>query len=93
MLGHMSYWVLEYRYTDQEARAAARPDHLAYMGRLHEAGTVVLGGPIGDGGAMVLLRADSEQDVRAVIADDPYTHAGAAGGHVVRPWNVVIGGD
>ena len=37
----MSFWVLEYRYADMDARARIRPEHLAYMNRLHAAGTVV----------------------------------------------------
>ena len=88
----MSYWVLEYRYADMDARARVRADHLAYMGRLHEAGAVLLGGPIDDGGrAMVLLRADSEQAVERIVADDPYTAAGVGADHRIRPWNVVVG--
>ncbi len=89
----MSHWVLEYRYADPDARARVRPDHLAYMTDLHERGVVVMGGPIGDGGgAMVVLRADSEDDVRGVIAADPYTAAGVGSGHSIRPWTVAIGG-
>ena len=89
----MSHWVLEYRYVDPDARARVRPDHLAYMAGLHDRGRVVMGGPVGDGsGALVVLRADSEEEVRAIIADDPYTAAGVAADHVVRPWTVAIGG-
>ena len=89
----MSHWVLEYRYVDPDARARVRADHLAYMAGLHDRGRVVMGGPVGDGsGALVVLRADSEEDVRAIIADDPYTAAGVAADHVVRPWTVAIGG-
>ena len=89
----MSYWVLEYRYADMDARARNREAHLTYMRGLAEAGTVVYGGPIGDGGgAMVLLRADSLADVQAIVDADPYTAAGVGTEHVIRPWNIVIGG-
>ncbi len=89
----MSYWVLEYRYADMDARARAREDHLAYMRGLHEQGRVVYGGPIGDGGgAMVLLRADSLEAVQAIVDADPYTLAGVGADHTIRPWTVVIGG-
>lgn len=88
----MSYWVLEYRYADMDARARTRDAHLAYMGRLHDAGTVVYGGPIGDGGgAMVLLRAETVAEVQAIVDADPYTAAGVGAEHVIRPWNVVLG--
>ena len=87
----MSYFVLEYRYADMEARARVRPEHLAYMRSLLQEGTVVLAGPVGDGsGAMVVLRADSEVEARRVIRDDPYTAAGVGVDQVLRPWNVVI---
>ena len=90
----MSHWVLEYRYTDPDARARVRPDHLAYMAGLHQQGVVVMGGPVGDGsGALVILRVDSEDAVRAIIAADPYTAAGVGAGHVIRPWTVAIGGN
>ena len=91
MLGLMSFFVLEYRYDDLDARARVRPDHLAYAQSLHENGTVVLAGPIGDGsGAMMVLQADSEEEAAKVIENDPYTAAGVGVDHVLRPWNVVV---
>jgi uncharacterized protein len=87
----MSFFVLEYRYADLDARARVRPDHLAYAKTLHDNGTVVLAGPIGDGsGAMMVLKADSEQEAAQVVANDPYTAAGVGVDHVLRPWNVVV---
>ena len=43
--------------------------------------------------ALVVLRVDSEDEVRAIIAADPYTAAGVGADHVVRPWTVAIGGN
>lgn len=87
----MSFFVLEYRYADLDARARIRPDHLAYMKSLHESGTVVLAGPVGDGsGAMVVLQAGSEDEAAQVVKNDPYTAAGVGVDHVLRPWNVVV---
>lgn len=87
----MTFFVLEYRYADLDARARVRPDHLAYMNALQEAGKVILAGPVGDGsGAMVVLHVDSEQEAQKVVSDDPYTAAGVGADHVIRPWNVVI---
>ncbi len=89
----MSHWVLEYRYVDMDARARVRPDHLAFMSGLLEAGQVLAAGPIGDGGgAMAVFRADDEHAMRAIIAADPYTAAGVTSDHVLRPWQVVVGG-
>jgi uncharacterized protein YciI len=87
----MSYFVLEYRYADLDARARVRPDHLAYLQSLHENGTLVLAGPVGDGsGAMMVLKVGSEEEAARVIENDPYTVAGVGVGHVLRAWNVVI---
>jgi uncharacterized protein len=86
----MSYFVLEYRYADLDARARVRPDHLAYLQSLYENGTLVLAGPVGDGsGAMMVLRVGSEDEAATVIREDPYTAAGVCVDHVLRPWNVV----
>jgi len=87
----MSFFVLEYRYADLDARARVRPDHLAYLSSLQEEGTVVLAGPVGDGsGAMMVLRVGSGEEARRVVEGDPYTAAGVAVDHVLRPWNVVV---
>ena len=87
----MSFFVLEYRYADLDARARVRPDHLAYLQSLLEEGTVVLAGPVGDGsGAMMVLQVGSEEEARGVVKRDPYTAAGVGADHVLRPWNVVI---
>lgn len=87
----MSYFVLEYRYADMDARARVRPEHLAYANKLFEQGTLVLAGPVGDGsGAMMVLKLDSEDAVEGIIHGDPYTAAGVGVDHVLRPWNVVV---
>jgi len=87
----MSFFVLEYRYGDLDARARVRPDHLAYVRSLHENGTVVLAGPVGDGsGAMMVLQVGSAEEDARVVEGDPYTAAGVGVDHVLRPWNVVI---
>jgi uncharacterized protein len=89
--GPVSFFVLEYRYADQEARARVRPDHMTYLQSLLEKGTVVLAGPVGDGsGALMVLRVGSEQEARTVMEGDPYTTSGVGVDHVLRAWNVVI---
>jgi len=91
MLAPMSFFVLEYRYADLDARARVRPDHLAYVQSLHQEGRVVLAGPVGDGsGAMMVLQVASEEEARNVVNGDPYTTAGVGVDHVLRPWDVVV---
>lgn len=87
----MSFFILEYRYADMDARARVRPDHLAWLQSLLDDGTLVLAGPVGDGsGAMMVLHVTSEQEARQVVARDPYTVAGVGVDHVLRPWHVAI---
>ena len=50
------------------------PAHAAFMDALVETGFVVLGGPLADEHRVVLaVEADSEEDVRATLARDPWS--------------------
>lgn len=71
----MSIFALQLRFVpDQnERRLAARPRHREYLTRLRAEGKLVNAGPFGtDTGALLLYRADSEAEVRQILADDPY---------------------
>lgn len=62
-----------------EIRQSTRPLHREYMDKF--ANRVRLGGPIldaqGNGcGGMMLIEADSEEDVRTMVRDDPFELAG-----------------
>lgn len=90
----MAYFVLEYTYGDMETRARVRPRHLEYMTGLNTEGKVVLAGPVGDGaGALVVYEARSEDEVRRLIEEDPYTIEGVAVETSLREWNVVVPSD
>ena len=48
-------------------------EHAAFIDALVEDGFIVLGGPFPDeGGAMIVVRADSEADVHARLDPDPW---------------------
>ncbi len=50
------------------------PAHAAFMDALVDAGFVVLGGPLADEHRVVLaVEAESEDDVRATLARDPWS--------------------
>jgi uncharacterized protein YciI len=54
-------------------------DHAAYMDQLVDDGVIVLGGPLSDEVRTAhAVRADSESDVRAIFARDPWS-----GSHLV----------
>jgi len=60
------------------AEQKALPAHSAYMQQLQSAGTLVLGGPflasfetMEPTGAILVLRAETEAEARAIMAADP----------------------
>lgn len=60
-----------------ELRQKTRPDHLAYLSQF----TTPVGGPLRDEhgnmcGSMVVFEAESQADVEAIAANDPYAKAG-----------------
>ena len=60
------------------------------MDALAEEGVVVLGGPIGEGdgdNALLIVVADSEAEIRARLAEDPWAD-GVLIIESVRPWAV-----
>lgn len=85
--------VLTYGPNIVERRAPYREAHLAHLRNLHAAGKVVLAGawnnPI-DGG-LIVFRAGSQEEVEALLREDPYAKAGLFEDVRVREWNVVIG--
>ena len=68
-------------------------EHAAFMDALVEDGFVVFGGPVGEGDgeeALLVVDAESEADVRARPADDPWGEDMLAT-ESVRPWAVWLG--
>ena len=52
-------------------------EHAVFMNALEDDGFVFLGGPLGDGGKILLIiDAESEQEIDARLADDPWTPMG-----------------
>ena len=52
-------------------------EHATFMDQLFDNGTVILGGPFADAtGSMVIVEADTEQEVADLIAQDPFVLQG-----------------
>ncbi|HQY44982.1 MAG TPA: YciI family protein, partial [Paracoccaceae bacterium] len=71
-----------------EIRAATRPDHLAFMKGF--AARVLIGGPLLDAdgnarGGMMVIEAESEAEVREILARDQFEVAGLSGTIEVSP--------
>jgi uncharacterized protein YciI len=66
--------------------------HAAFMDELVEERFVVLGGPVGEGdghSALLLVEADSDADVRARLAADPWGEEMLAT-ESVEPWTIFL---
>jgi uncharacterized protein len=64
--------------------------HAAFMDALAEEGLVILGGPIGEGdgeNALLIVDAESEAEIRARLADDPWKDD-ILTIESVKPWSV-----
>jgi uncharacterized protein YciI len=65
--------------------------HAAFIDRLVEDGFILLGGPLPDvGGAVLVVRADSEATARERLADDPWYVNGILALQSVLRWDIFI---
>lgn len=88
----MSVFALNYTYGGPaEILAEHRPAHRAFLRELHERGVNLASGPLGDDGALIVLRAESAADVERLLQDDPLVVHGAVTEHEIREWSVTIG--
>jgi uncharacterized protein YciI len=66
-------------------------EHAAFMDALVDDGFVVLGGPLGDGPTTLLIvDAGSEDEIRARLAQDPWTPLGLLQISKIEPWDVLL---
>ena len=67
-------------------------EHAAYMDALAEGGFVVLGGPLGDGSTFLLIiNAESEQEIETRLAEDPWTPMDLLRIARVDRWEILLG--
>ena len=70
------------------------PEHAAFMEALAEDGFVVLAGPIGGAAfhrALIVVEAAGEDEVRARLAEDPWTRSDVLATSAVEPWEILVG--
>ncbi|MBK8462525.1 MAG: hypothetical protein IPL36_05715 [Nigerium sp.] len=93
----MSIFAVQYIYTDDTgARDEHRPHHRAYLGVPGEKATVVLSGPYAAGvgqadGALIIVQAETVEDVLAHLSSDPFQVEGLVERVQVRGWSPVMG--
>jgi uncharacterized protein YciI len=71
---------------------AAWTEHAAFMNRLVDEGFVLLGGPLGDGGRILLVvMAENEASIYRRIEADPWTPLGLLPVARIEPWRILLG--
>lgn len=66
--------------------------HAQFMDGLHAEGFIVLGGPLeGTGDVLLIVRADSVEEIYGRLAEDPWTEQDLLRLKSVAPWAVRLG--
>ena len=88
----MAIIAIEYTYdvAQSELIAEQRPTHRAHLRDLHEAGSVLTFGPLGDDSALILVEADSPEAGLDVLAGDPFRELGVIKNANARVWNPAV---
>ncbi len=83
---HTSRW-----YEDRTLREQPEwPEHAAFMNALDAEGFVALGGPLHDG-ALLVVDAEGEGEIRSRLAEDPWAHSGLLDVAWVERWEILLG--
>ena len=89
----MATYVVTYTYgASPEALNEIRPIHRAYLSSFLERGTLLASGPfIGAEGALLIMRANSVEEVATILDQDPFDIAGFISERAITEWNPVFG--
>ncbi|MBX5220803.1 YciI-like protein [Rhizobium sp. NLR8a] len=76
-------------------RLETRPTHLAYLDKLNAEGKLSMAGPFLDDegkacGSLVLVKAETAQEAKALADADPYAMAGLFESVDIKPFNWVF---
>ncbi|MBM7787301.1 YciI family protein [Tenggerimyces flavus] len=72
----MAIFALQLQFKNNDRRLEVRPKHREYLTTLREQGKIVTSGPWADEtGALLLYDVASEEELRGILAADPYTEA------------------
>lgn len=88
----MPTFAVSYAYApgSEEARAAHRPAHLAFLQGLHRAGILYMSGPLAstDPSALLILQDTDRDTLSARLDEDPFFTEGLIAQRTVAEWNV-----
>jgi uncharacterized protein YciI len=66
-------------------------EHATFMDELATDRFVVLGGPLGDeGNILLVVDAADESEIRSTLARDPWSKLGILEVHSIQPWTVLL---
>lgn len=92
----MAYYAVHYSYDPASIarQDELRPEHRAYLATLVEQGSLIASGPFVGAespNALLIFRTESEQQVRDLLAEDPFQQANLVVEWSVTEWNPVLG--
>jgi uncharacterized protein len=96
MSENLATFLVTYRYVPdmEQLRTPVRPDHLAWLRQLADAGQLLLAGatigPVDS--AILLFRAEDSYAVRQLLIGDPYAKANLVVDASIRQIGLAIGG-
>lgn len=88
----MAIYAIRYRYSsDTDLITATRPEHRDYLRTLYDAGSLLASGPLGQAGALLLVRADDAPAALALVDEDPFNKVGVITDREALEWTPVYG--
>jgi uncharacterized protein YciI len=90
----MPLFTLAMRFPDtDDRRSEVRAQHRNYLDELQHDGKLIAAGPWDhERGALIVFQADTADEVRRMLADDPYVAQGILTEAELHEWQPVIGG-
>lgn len=66
--------------------------HASFMDGLVDTGFVIIGGPVGEDGALLLVHAHDETEIRTRMSDDPWWRSELLHVGLIEPWQIWLDG-
>lgn len=88
----MALFAVTIVFGDTDLRDKIRPEHRVFLKEQFDAGRLVDSGPyVDDTGALLIYEMESEEALKTLIAQDPYSkNAGVIGSIQIKEWNRVF---
>jgi len=79
-------------FTSQELRVKHRPEHREHLNANAASGKLLMAGPfVDESGGFIIFEAESEDEVRAIMAEDPFTKEGVFASAEIKEFAQVAG--